>query len=138
MCVCVYLCAHINFTKKKFEAFLTRFIYIYIKIKVYIYKYIFSYTLCVRVCVFACVHFRFTEKLIDAFLTGTIPLYWGCPTIGEFFDMDGILLFDNVDVLVDLVSIHMCALSLSRFLLLSHIHTPSLSLSLSLAHSLSF
>ena len=35
----------------------------------------------------------FSEKLIDCFLCGTIPIYWGCPEIGEFFDRDGILKF---------------------------------------------
>lgn len=33
----------------------------------------------------------FTEKLIDCFLTGTIPIYWGDPEIGEFFDMSGVI-----------------------------------------------
>jgi len=35
----------------------------------------------------------FTEKLIDCFLTKTIPVYWGCPNIGEYFDVNGIILF---------------------------------------------
>lgn len=33
----------------------------------------------------------FTEKLIDAFACGTMPIYWGCPLIGEHFDKVGIL-----------------------------------------------
>jgi hypothetical protein len=33
----------------------------------------------------------FTEKIIDCFLTRTIPVYWGCPNIGTFFDADGII-----------------------------------------------
>jgi len=37
----------------------------------------------------------FTEKITDCFATGTIPLYWGSPTISEFFNMDGIILFDD-------------------------------------------
>lgn len=28
----------------------------------------------------------FTEKLIDCLITKTIPVYWGCPNIHEFFD----------------------------------------------------
>ena len=28
----------------------------------------------------------FTEKLIDCLITKTIPIYWGCPNISEFFD----------------------------------------------------
>lgn len=37
--------------------------------------------------------YYFTEKLIDCFATGTVPIYWGCPDIGRFFDPDGILTF---------------------------------------------
>lgn len=43
----------------------------------------------------------FTEKIIDCFLTYTIPLYWGAPNIDEFFDMDGVLVFDSVDALIE-------------------------------------
>lgn len=28
----------------------------------------------------------FTEKLTDCFLAGTLPFYWGCPNVQEFFD----------------------------------------------------
>ena len=28
----------------------------------------------------------FTEKLIDCLITKTIPIYWGCPNISDFFD----------------------------------------------------
>jgi hypothetical protein len=41
----------------------------------------------------------FTEKLIDCFTTGTIPIYWGCPSIGDFFDTNGIIIFNDVDEL---------------------------------------
>lgn len=37
----------------------------------------------------------FTEKITDCFATGTIPVYWGCPTIGEFFNTDGIISLDD-------------------------------------------
>jgi glycosyl transferase family 10 (putative fucosyltransferase) len=33
----------------------------------------------------------FTEKLIDAFLLETVPIYWGAPDIGDFFNMEGIV-----------------------------------------------
>ncbi len=39
------------------------------------------------------------EKLIDCFATGTIPIYWGCSSIGDFFNTDGMLIFDNMDEL---------------------------------------
>jgi hypothetical protein len=41
----------------------------------------------------------FTEKLIDAFLTGCIPIYYGTPSIGDFFNKDGMICFDNIDEL---------------------------------------
>lgn len=45
-----------------------------------------------------CQHYNyFTEKIIDAFVTGCIPLYWGCPNIGDFFDINGIIIFNTMD-----------------------------------------
>jgi hypothetical protein len=38
-----------------------------------------------------------SEKLIDAFATGTIPLFWGCPSIGDLFNADGIIAFETVE-----------------------------------------
>lgn len=37
----------------------------------------------------------FSEKLIDCFLTGTIPIYWGVKSIGNWFNLDGVLAFDT-------------------------------------------
>ena len=42
----------------------------------------------------------FTEKILDCFLLKTIPLYWGCSNIGDYFDTDGIITFNNVDDLI--------------------------------------
>ncbi len=42
----------------------------------------------------------FTEKILDCFLLKTIPIYWGCSNIGDYFDIDGIITFDNVDDLI--------------------------------------
>ena len=33
----------------------------------------------------------YTEKLTDAFATGTIPVYWGTPDIGNYFNHEGII-----------------------------------------------
>lgn len=41
----------------------------------------------------------FTEALMDCFAFGTIPIFWGCPNIGDFFNNDGILSFQNLDEL---------------------------------------
>jgi hypothetical protein len=37
----------------------------------------------------------FSEKLIDCLLGKTIPIYWGCPNIHDYFNCDGFLLFKN-------------------------------------------
>jgi hypothetical protein len=42
----------------------------------------------------------FTEKIIDCFLQKTIPVYWGCSNISEFFNIDGIITFTSVDDLI--------------------------------------
>ena len=41
--------------------------------------------------------YYFTEKLIDSFITGTIPIYWGCPSIGDFFNIDGMIIIKSMD-----------------------------------------
>jgi hypothetical protein len=43
----------------------------------------------------------FSEKVIDAFLTETIPVYWGCTNIEDYFDVDGMILFQTFDELKD-------------------------------------
>jgi Glycosyltransferase family 10 (fucosyltransferase) C-term len=37
----------------------------------------------------------FTEKLLDCFATGTVPIYWGCPNLSTWFNMDGVITFDT-------------------------------------------
>lgn len=37
----------------------------------------------------------FTEKLIDCFVTRTVPLYWGCPNISDFFNPAGMITFNS-------------------------------------------
>ncbi|MFK5281820.1 hypothetical protein ACI3PL_19910, partial [Lacticaseibacillus paracasei] len=39
------------------------------------------------------------EKLIDCLTTGTVPIYWGCPSIEKFFNLNGIIPFDAIDEL---------------------------------------
>lgn len=46
----------------------------------------------------------FTEKLIDCLLTKTVPVYWGCPNIEDFFDKRGILHFKNYEEYVQIVN----------------------------------
>jgi hypothetical protein len=45
------------------------------------------------------VDYYFTEKLIDSFICGTIPIYWGCPSIGDYFNTDGMIIFDTIEEL---------------------------------------
>ena len=42
----------------------------------------------------------FTEKILDCFLLKTIPIYWGCSNIDDFFNPEGIIKFENVDDLI--------------------------------------
>jgi hypothetical protein len=37
----------------------------------------------------------FTEKILDCLIFKTIPIYWGCPNIGEFFDTTGWIFFQS-------------------------------------------
>jgi hypothetical protein len=39
----------------------------------------------------------FSEKILDCFLLKTIPMYWGCSNIGDFFNIDGIIKFEEAD-----------------------------------------
>jgi len=48
--------------------------------------------------------YYFTEKLLDCFLTGTVPIYWGCPSIGDYFNVNGFYTFDNLDELFLIIS----------------------------------
>lgn len=43
--------------------------------------------------------YYFTEKLIECIITGTIPIYYGCPNIDQFFDIRGILTFNTQEEL---------------------------------------
>lgn len=37
----------------------------------------------------------FTETLVDLFRYGTVPIFWGCDNIGEYFNLDGMLTFNS-------------------------------------------
>jgi hypothetical protein len=43
----------------------------------------------------------FTEKIIDCFRTKTIPIYMGCPNIGDFFDINGIIVVNSYEEIVE-------------------------------------
>jgi hypothetical protein len=46
----------------------------------------------------------YTEKIGEAFCTKTVPIYWGCPNIGDFYDKKGIITFENKEELIDIVN----------------------------------
>jgi len=39
----------------------------------------------------------FTEKILDLFLLKTIPIYWGCSNIKDFFNPQGIIYITSID-----------------------------------------
>jgi hypothetical protein len=49
----------------------------------------------------------FTEKLVDCLITKTIPIYWGCPNIKDFFNIEGWILLetDNVEEMIEKVKV---------------------------------
>lgn len=49
--------------------------------------------------------FYFTEKLIDCFMVGTIPIYWGCPSVMNYFNPDGIITFETIPDLQQILSV---------------------------------
>jgi len=44
----------------------------------------------------------FSEKLIDCFSCMTIPVYWGASNIGDYFDIDGMIIFNSIKDLQDI------------------------------------
>ena len=45
----------------------------------------------------------FSEKLLDCFATKTIPIYWGSKHVTDFFNPDGIIFFDTLEELEDIL-----------------------------------
>ena len=42
----------------------------------------------------------FTEKILDLFLLKSIPIYWGCNNIGDYFNPKGIIKVNSVDDII--------------------------------------
>jgi hypothetical protein len=45
-----------------------------------------------------------TDKIIDCFCTKTLPIYWGAPNIGDFYDERGIITFKDENELIDIIN----------------------------------
>lgn len=45
----------------------------------------------------------FTEKLVDCFMVGTIPIYWGAPNIGKYFDTQGMIIVNSAEEIIECV-----------------------------------
>ena len=46
----------------------------------------------------------FTEKIIDCFASRTIPIYYGCPNLSDWFDMNGVISFETLDELDNILN----------------------------------
>lgn len=46
----------------------------------------------------------FTEKLIDCFVCNTLPIYWGCPNIFDFFPEKSIRKISNEDSIDEIIN----------------------------------
>jgi hypothetical protein len=46
----------------------------------------------------------FTEKIVDAFITRTIPIYWGCTNITDYFDPRGFFIINSEEEFLSLIN----------------------------------
>lgn len=46
----------------------------------------------------------YTDKIVDCFATKTIPIYWGAPNIGDYFNKKGIITFENEEDLIEILN----------------------------------
>jgi hypothetical protein len=46
----------------------------------------------------------FTEKLNDCLRTGTVPIYWGCPNISDFFNTKGFIIVNSQEDIINVVN----------------------------------
>lgn len=44
-----------------------------------------------------------SEKIVTPILCGTIPIYWGCPSVGDTFNEKGLIRFYHIDELKDIL-----------------------------------
>lgn len=49
-------------------------------------------------------HNYFTEKISDCILMKTIPVYWGCSNIGEYYNIEGIIKIESDDDAIEKIN----------------------------------
>jgi hypothetical protein len=47
--------------------------------------------------------YHFSEKIMNPIMCGTIPIYYGMPTISNFFDTRGMIIFNDISELNDIL-----------------------------------
>ena len=40
--------------------------------------------------------YYFSAKLINCFVHGAVPIYWGAPSIADYFNISGVIVFETV------------------------------------------
>jgi len=56
----------------------------------------------------------FTEKLLDCLLCGTMPIYWGAPNIGDYFETSGMLICHNLEQIQQTIAMLPSSLSMKQ------------------------
>jgi hypothetical protein len=39
----------------------------------------------------------FADKIVDCFIAKTVPIYWGCPNLDQYFNMAGVIRFSSYE-----------------------------------------
>lgn len=73
----------------------------------------------------------FADKIVDCFIAKTIPLYWGCPNLDQYFNMDGVIRFGSYEELAsalqsltpDYYAKHLDAVEFNYERALQYVHT---------------
>lgn len=71
----------------------------------------------------------FTEKLLDCLLCNTLPIYWGAPNIGDYFDLNGMIICQNATDIQKAIGQTGTVPSLSQKLAMEKNRTAALALS---------
>jgi hypothetical protein len=59
--------------------------------------------------------YYFSAKLINCFVHGVVPVYWGAPSISDFFNQSGIIVFNTLEQVYSVVSMRVCCFRSPHF-----------------------